>query len=530
LVDSENTPIKSFRESNLLDDHLLPAKLLHLDSFITRISSYRSNFNESPNNLSTTTIYSTLLDNKLCSSKNINSVIRPNQVKFNLDDDNINENIIVSPVINQQKQKICGTFENHEQDDQSKNSSLSKNDPIIYSNRQKIFGEFLRKRLTKFGLTKTCDEIRKVVLEKLPHALQALQIDRCERNVIGIDDHFYYHLMPLHHKCKEFIDNFKIDEETIKYGCKSDTFKRLEMPSFRPLYMYISNTILELMHMCLRIQIDNNIKNKRCKYSLLSIEVLCNECRECIEQAILVRQFYFHMVVSVFERNEMDVQAALESSLLKFDEDLKEIINIYLNFITDWVHDLVANQDLSKALWVLKDEWQFCKNNLYFVTVSEDMYAKRFCTLCGQVTASLLDTINFIDLKHKQPLMEYVTKIEMEQELGSFDEENTGNSIQNEQYESEDESNVSRLYRSYEDKDITNENNSRQYYNDIVEYKDDGYQAKVNNKRQNYGERRSFGQFDANIKCNEFKDEINQLRKSCMKALGEILKNLFVLS
>ena len=120
-------------------------------------------------------------------------------------------------------------------------------------------------------MTKTCDEIRFVVLDKLPHALQALQIDRCERNVQGhggIDDHFYYHLMPLHHKCKEYIDNFKIDDETIKYGCKSDSFKRLELPSFRPLYMYISNIILDLMHMCLRIQIENNVKNKKCKYSL----------------------------------------------------------------------------------------------------------------------------------------------------------------------------------------------------------------------------------------------------------------------
>jgi hypothetical protein len=526
LLGSEYTSIliNSLKESNLLENnHLTPAKLHHLDSFITRTTSFRSSLNESPSSLSSN-FYNTLLDNQLCSLQNNNNENASTKVEFNLDDDYINENtILVPPMINHSKYRGISFdigIESNEQEDPQKlqNNYLHKIDPIVYTNRQKIFGEFLKKRLTKYGLTKTCDEIRKVVLEKLPHALQALQIDRCERNVIGVDDHFYYHLMPLHHKCKEFIDNFKIDDETIKYGCKSDSFKRLELPSFRPLYMYISNIILELMHMCLRIQIDNNVKNKRCKYSLLSIEVLCNECRECIEQAILVRQFYFHMVVSVFERNEMDVQAALESSLLKFDEDLKEIINIYLNFITDWVHDLVANQDLSKALWVLKDEWQFCKNNLYFVTASEDMYAKRFCTLCGQVTASLLDTISFIDLKHKQPLMEYVTKIEMDQELGSFDEDTTSNSIPHERNESEEESHYNSLEggKDGEAEEVQDENNE-EYYED-EEYKDD---TTAHDKRKRYGEKGKGGHFDANIKCNEFKDEINQLRKSCMKALGK---------
>ncbi|RMZ96560.1 hypothetical protein BpHYR1_023477, partial [Brachionus plicatilis] len=31
-------------------------------------------------------------------------------------------------------------------------------------------------------------------------------------------------------------------------------------------------------------------------FSLLSIEVLTSELRECIEQAILVRQTYYHMI------------------------------------------------------------------------------------------------------------------------------------------------------------------------------------------------------------------------------------------
>ncbi len=48
--------------------------------------------------------------------------------------------------------------------------------------------------------------------------------------------------------------------------------------------------------------------------------------------SILARQLYIHMAYSVFGRNEIDVHTALETSFLKLDEDLKEIIiNIYLS-------------------------------------------------------------------------------------------------------------------------------------------------------------------------------------------------------
>lgn len=173
--------------------------------------------------------------------------------------------------------------------------------------------------------------------------------------------------MPLHHKCKEFIAKYTMDEETVQYGVKCDTYKRLDLPTFRPLYLHLCSVLLELMHLCIRMQIENNSplkssnesghssgsgsgsggglaagagasggSNVSCsrnvgggagaagfRFSLLSTEVLTSECRECIEQAIIVRQLYYHMIYSVFDRSEMDVQTLLEHDLLKFDEDLK---------------------------------------------------------------------------------------------------------------------------------------------------------------------------------------------------------------
>ncbi|RNA22457.1 mitogen-activated kinase kinase kinase 4 isoform X4, partial [Brachionus plicatilis] len=310
----------------------------------------------------------------------------------------------------QVKFSLNETDENEsEEEDEEEVKSVMEADTDTKStmndNRKKLFREFLRKRLRKFGLTKTCDKIREVVLTSLSHALLALQIDKCQKSAIKqLTD---YHLIPLHHKCREMIQTFYHDEESVKFGVQSEAFTRLGLPSYRPLFIYLNNVILELMHLCVEMQNENKgaiNQHLESKFSLLSIEVLTNECRECIEQAILVRQFYYHMIYSVFDLNEMDVQQQLEKDLYKFDDDLKRTISIYLDFITNWVQDLVRVSNFPKALWVLDNEWNFCKNNLYFVTATEDIYASRFCNMGIHVYESLIDMFNIIDNKYKEPL------------------------------------------------------------------------------------------------------------------------------
>jgi hypothetical protein len=235
------------------------------------------------------------------------------------------------------------------------------------------------------------------------------------------------------------------------------------------------------------------------------------KCRECIEQAILVRQFFYHMVFSVFQRSEMDVQSALENDLLTFDEDLRQLIDIYLSFITDWVHSLVSGSNTSSALIVLKDEWNFCKNNLYFVTSSEDMYAKRFCALCSLVNGSLVHSLSGLDSKYKDPLMEFLANMESgltmggnggggsggEEQIRLNEDDNNSDNISNIDKQLEDVA----LY-SQEDSQSKNNSNSVQDNNDNST---DAYEAEI--------------PFDVNIKCNQFKEELNKLRKRCMGAL-----------
>jgi hypothetical protein len=267
------------------NNHLKSVKLHHLNSFLSRSSSYQSiKSNDSPNgNQLSASLYADL---EAATSPPVIPL-----VSFDLNS-NLKE-------------------ENEEEDEEFNNDKKKEN-------REKIFKEFLRKRLRKNGLKKTYADISRLIISSLSFALQALQIDKCERitsnqsnnqnknnsnsssnSNVHYEDHFYSHLMPLHHRCIESLSKFPIDEERLKYGEKSASFRQLGLPSFRPIYLYLNNVILELMHICIKMQIENNSEAKNAsnfKYSLLSIEVLTNECRECIEQAILVRQFYYHMV------------------------------------------------------------------------------------------------------------------------------------------------------------------------------------------------------------------------------------------
>jgi hypothetical protein len=316
------------------------------------------------------------------------------------------------------------------------------------------------------------------------------------------------------------MDMFPMDEETLLYGVRSQWFQKLNLPSFRPIFLYLNTIVLELMHVCIKMQIEGKRdmkKQSNFKFSLLSIEVLTLELRECIDQAIVVRQFYYNMVHSVFEKSEMDSQQHLDNDLVAFDDDLKLIIELYLNFVTDWVHDLVACSDTLKAIGVLQAEWHFCKNNLYFVTASEDIYAIRFCILCQTVISSLGDSLHDLDSRHKQPLLEYIAELELIQEMNSieFDDEGQMNSlvptheeILNEAKETktEDESSF-----------VDNGEETPEESFDEEDEEEAGGDEMIDHNRYIHLDP---GAYDINLKCNEFKEEVNQIRKRCMKALG----------
>jgi hypothetical protein len=275
--------------------------------------------------------------------------------------------------------------------------------------RDKIYQDFIHKRLCKQGLAETCKQILNMIGNTLPRTRSALetQVESSTKLTKSATLEFFtYHWMPLHRKCRDYIAKYNNDEETKEYAINSKQFKELNLPVFRPLYLYLLNCILDLMNVCMKMYIDMYTRahtDYNFSFSLLSTEQLTKECRECIEHAILVRQYYHFMIFSVFTKTELD-KYPIENDLEKFDSDLKELINIYLKYVANWVSDTLMMNSLS--LNVLEKEWNFCKNNLCYVSIGEDSYAKSFCTINCTIIESLSQYLNEIDSKYKQPLID----------------------------------------------------------------------------------------------------------------------------
>lgn len=193
LEKNENETLRSSMSVNILSetttpesiglqqDHLFSAKIEHVNSFFIKNKPSQTFIEQTPGN---------------------------QQVNFELDYDEETRD----EEINDDEEKEIDSFAAFIKPNESLENNHSQN--LTKENRDKIFREFLRKRLRKFGLTKTFDKIREVLLGCLSHALLALQIDKCERSALTqLND---YHLIPLHHKCRELIQNFYHDQESIK--------------------------------------------------------------------------------------------------------------------------------------------------------------------------------------------------------------------------------------------------------------------------------------------------------------------------
>jgi hypothetical protein len=154
--------------------------------------------------------------------------------------------------------------------------------------------------------------VKKILLECLTECFQLLIIAKpkdlgknCELNDDGKffseSEHFYYHMLPCHPRLFKFIRKTgKYDPDRFTYGANSATFKKLGLPTIRPMYLYLINTLIDAVHFCNQVQLENK-KNLELKsnlnfLNLLSVEVLVDQSRELIEDLIISRQFCYHLV------------------------------------------------------------------------------------------------------------------------------------------------------------------------------------------------------------------------------------------
>ena len=156
--------------------------------------------------------------------------------------------------------------------------------------------------------TMSYKNIRRILLTCYTEVYQYLRIKKAEQikcireeSFFNESEHFYYHLLPCHPCLAQFIQTrVRFDRNRVKYGVNSETFKKLGLPTLRPLYLFLINNLIDAVHFCNQVQLENK-KNLELKSNLnvlhlLGVEVLTDQSRELIEDLIVTRQFCYHLV------------------------------------------------------------------------------------------------------------------------------------------------------------------------------------------------------------------------------------------
>jgi hypothetical protein len=87
---------------------------------------------------------------------------------------------------------------------------------------------------------------------------------------------------------------------------------------------------------------------------------------------------------------------------------LKEQIRLYLDCTRVWIEQLVEVGQVSKALEVLESEWNFCKNNFYYVSCSEDLFAADFSSMMSSMNVHMFGMLKQVDANYKQTVVHFV--------------------------------------------------------------------------------------------------------------------------
>lgn len=274
----------------------------------------------------------------------------------------------------------------------------------------------------------------------MTHGVQML---RCNRATIDFSEqsghrvcpdseHFCYLMLPLHPQFKRCVTaSSRNSGETTSHGVNSPTFKKLGLPTFRPIHLNIINNVQEISTVCNQEHLENNRNLKiktEFKYNIMCMEAYVKQSKELIEDSILFRQFTYHSVsnyilkysyqtirmlfsnkvFSAFDPNELNAECELENYLSNHDRVAKEQIRSYLKIICLWCQELVKIDMTDKVIEILNSEWTFCKNNFHYITSCEDLYVESFSLMTCFLFDTLLEKLHRADSQIKQPLVEYV--------------------------------------------------------------------------------------------------------------------------
>ena len=170
-------------------------------------------------------------------------------------------------------------------------------------------------------------------------------------------------------------------EELRRYGIWSEEFKELALPSYISAFIFLSMIPLEVVHEFLKMKIES----KPIQPNPLSLEQLIKELKEGLTLALIHRdRFNKHIMTALIDREQ-----EAESYMLcidEFDATLKQIFELYLEYVEQWI--IVGVPD-SHRKTALEDEWRFTKLTCPMINGEHSVAAKRFCEIIQKLLESI---------------------------------------------------------------------------------------------------------------------------------------------
>ncbi|KAM7360361.1 mitogen-activated protein kinase kinase kinase 4 isoform 2-T3 [Cochliomyia hominivorax] len=162
-------------------------------------------------------------------------------------------------------------------------------------------------------------------------------------------------------------------EELRCYGYWSEEYKSINLPTYIPIFVFLSGVPLQFMHEFLRMRLETRPPRP----NPLSLEQLMKELREGLTLALTHRERYQRHINTALVENEKELERYM-GILNQFDATVRKVFELYLDYIDQLV--LVACPE-SHQKSALEKEWMFTKLISPMITGMHTLAAKKFCNI-----------------------------------------------------------------------------------------------------------------------------------------------------
>ncbi|XP_033609208.1 mitogen-activated protein kinase kinase kinase 4 isoform X3 [Cryptotermes secundus] len=182
------------------------------------------------------------------------------------------------------------------------------------------------------------------------------------------------------------LSEYDEEEDLRRYGFWSHETQSLGLPSYRAAFMFLSRIPLEMINEFLRMRLEQ----KPNQPSVLSIRQLMRELKEGLRIAVLHRQRYLTLIHTVLWDKEKDTLDLYESAVSEFDQSMKAVLKVYLEYVQQWVL-MVQQEGYQKNL--LEEEWCFVRTTCPRIPGGEGMASNTFCHIASRMIGAIGDQL-----------------------------------------------------------------------------------------------------------------------------------------